>query len=235
MGKERACIIYCQLYEVFKLYKQLPMLKMLPAVFFVILSLPGMGQYKTNLPQSVIPSMSLYNIQGDTTNLLSLAKGKITFIDCWFIPCGPCFSEMSLLHNLYNTYRHNDKVAFLTITFSDSSFVRPLLENRNTDNNEVYDYFKTSAHMDRFDLPVFFTKNCSAAMSSFVKDKNGKGFTLKGEGGWGGQRQSQYCPEKILGFSGYPTILIYDQYGKLIYHKTGFFKEKETGQLNTIR
>lgn len=207
------------------------MLKIFPGLLCILLPLFSIGQRKTNTPVSLIPAVPLYDIHGDTTNLSALSKGKLTFIDCWFIPCGPCFAEMNMLHALYNTYRSNNKVAFLTITFSDSTSVRPLMENRNTSNNEVYDYFKTLSNLDKFELPVYFTRNCSFGLTSFVKNKKGPGFTGSG---WP-QRHKAGCPDAIFGFEGYPTILIFDQSGKLIYHKTGFSKQQETQQMNTIR
>lgn len=180
------------------------------------------GQTSKRKPVKVIPSISIYNISGDTANLKSLSQGKVTFIDFWFIPCGPCFAEMNLLHKLHAKYKNNPNVSFLTITLTDSSFLRPLIENRNTSNNETYNYFKTFAGLDSFELPVYFIKNVVSKQISLVKSK--AGFAGKGEPGI--HDESLY-PDYVLGFPGYPTIFIFDKQGKTIYNKTGFTKDSE--------
>jgi hypothetical protein len=47
------------------------------------------GQKEAKSIPVSMPSVMLVDINGNGTNLLELAKGKITFIDFWFIPCGP--------------------------------------------------------------------------------------------------------------------------------------------------
>lgn len=120
-----------------------------------------------------IPSISIYNLKGDTTNLQSFTKDKITFINFWFVPCGPCFAEMKLLHRLYSKYQNSSEITFLTITLTDSAFARPLIENRNTGTNETYSYFRQISALDTFKLPVFFIKGAIDKMKSFKKDKHG--------------------------------------------------------------
>lgn len=195
-------------------------------LFFV----SSFGQKKLIEPIKQIPSVTLYNLSGDTSNLLTLAKDKITFIDFWFIPCGPCFGEMNLLHKLYSKYKDNPSVRFITITFTDSAFVRPLTENRNTDSNQTYSYFKTLSQLDTFRLPVYFMKNAISKQTSFIKSKFG--FAGKGEGF--SKDKSQF-PGQIFRFSGYPTVLIFDKSGQLIYNKTGFTDSGEKQQYLTIQ
>jgi len=194
--------------------------------FFVSTS----GQKKYIRPVKQIPSVSLYNLNGDTINLLTLAKDKITFIDFWFVPCGPCFAEMNLLHKLYSKYKDNSKVCFVTVTYTDSAFVRPLIENRNTDSNQTYSYFKTLSRLDTFRLPVYFTKNAISKQTSFIKSK----FDFAGKGEGLSKDKSQF-PDQIFRFPAYPTILIFDKNGQLIYDKTGFSDNGEKQQYLTIQ
>lgn len=187
------------------------------------------GQKKDIPPLKQIPSVSLYNLQGDTSNLLTLAKDKITFIDFWFIPCGPCFAEMNLLHKLYSKYKNNPNVQFITITLTDSAFVRPLIQNIDNDTNHTYSYFKSLSKLDTFKLPTYFIKGVTSKQKSFVK--SGIGFTGKGE--WANVKNN-LDPTKLFRFTSYPTILIYNKKGQLIYNKTGFTEGGEKQQQKNI-
>jgi hypothetical protein len=136
---------------------------------------------------------------------------------------------MNMLHKLYAKYKDDPNVAFLTITLTDSSFVRPLLENKNTSSNDTYDYFKTLAHLDTFRLPVYFLKGIASKMISFKKAK--AGFCGRGEPG---PKDHTFYPDNVFGFSGYPTIFIFDKKGNTIYSKTAFTKEGEMRQQKNI-
>ena len=176
------------------------------------------------------PQLSIYNINGDTADLKSLTNGKITFIDFWFIPCGGCFVEMHMLHSLYKKYKDNPNVSFLTITFTDTGFVRPLIENRLTDSNDTYQYFKELAQLDSFRLPVYFIRNVSMKMRSLKKDKKG---IFKGHGEPYPLNSSSF-PDNVFGFPAYPTIFIFDKNGNEFYTKTGFMKKEEVQQQKII-
>ncbi|MEO6852142.1 MAG: hypothetical protein ABI203_03160, partial [Mucilaginibacter sp.] len=76
---------------------------------------------------AVLPNIQLYDLHGKHTTLAALSKGKITFIDNWFIPCPPCFREMGMLHKLYFKYRGNPNVNFITICRTDSGIVKKFI------------------------------------------------------------------------------------------------------------
>ena len=206
-------------------------MKSLLFTIFAILANCSFGQKVLGKPVKAIPQLFVYNIHGDTTNLKTISSNKVTFIDFWFIPCGPCFVEMNMLHKLYTKYKDNPDVAFLTITFTDSAFVRPLIENRNTDSNETYDYFKNLAVLDTFKLPVFFINGIDTKMRSFKRSK--VGFSGHNEAKIKDIDYTKY-PDFIFGFSGYPTIFIFDKRGNIIYNKTGFSKKAEKQQQQSI-
>ncbi len=206
-------------------------MKTLLFITFSLFTFTVFGQKATGKPVKVIPQLSIYNINSDTSDLKTISSGKVTFIDFWFIPCGPCFAEMNMLHKLYLKYKDNPSVSFLTITITDSSFVRPLLENRNTLTNDTYEYFKTLAKLDTFKLPVYFIKGIERKMTSFKKAK--VGFSGHGEPVSKDTDYSIY-PDTIFGFSGYPTIFIFDKKGNAIYNKTAFSKDGEKQQQRTI-
>lgn len=146
-------------------------MKTLLSVTFTILAITSFGQKEFRKPVKVMPQLSIYDINGNTTTLKAFSNNKIIFIDFWFIPCGPCFLEMTMLHKLYAEYKDNPNVAFLTITISDTSLVRPLVENRNTNNNKTYNYFKSLTQLDTFRLPVYFLKGNSLQTKSFIEPK----------------------------------------------------------------
>ncbi len=183
----------------------------------------------SNTAVKKVPSLSIYNINGDTTDLKTVCKGNVTFVDFWFIPCGPCFIEMNMLHKLYSKFKNNQGFRFLTITITDSAFVRPLIENRNTHVNETYDYFKSFANLDTFRLPVYFIQNITAKQLSFKKDKSIYSGHAEPR-----PKNAKLYPDNIFGFSSYPTIFIFDKNGKTIYSKTGFLKKDENQQLKVI-
>lgn len=199
-------------------------------IAFSLFTLCVYAQKKIRTPIKVIPALSVYTINGDTTNLKTISKGKVTFIDFWFIPCGPCFVEMNMLHKLYAKYKDDPNVCFLTITMTDSAFVRPLAENRNTGDNETYTYFKNLARLDTFKLPVYFIRDFAWIQKSFKKQKDGS-FVGSGENLL---KKNDDSPDNLFGFSGYPTIFIFDKKGKLIYNVTGFRQDGETQQKKKI-
>jgi thiol-disulfide isomerase/thioredoxin len=200
-------------------------MKSLTTLIFVLLTLVLVGQDARNSPVKTIPKLSLYDINGDTTNLNDLSFGKVTIIDFWFVPCGACFSEMKMLHNLYSKYGNNQNVAFLTITISDSAFIRPLIENRRNLLNETYTVFKRLSQLDTFKLPVFFVKNINKKMH-YLRIENGqlKARFYPSET----EDDIKIYPDYVFGFSAYPTIFIFDKNGKRIYNNTGFLKRWET-------
>ena len=206
-------------------------MKTLLIISFSLLTFTVYGQKLKRKTIKEIPQLSIYDIKGNTTNLKTISSGKVTFIDFWFIPCGPCFEEMNMLHKLYAKYKDNPNVSFLTITITDSSFVRPLIENKNTSTNDTYEYFKTLAELDTFRLPVYFIKGIARKMISFKKEKasfSGHSDAITKDTDY------SFYPDNIFGFSGYPTIFIFDKKGDLIYNKTSFTKEGEKKQQKAI-
>jgi hypothetical protein len=136
---------------------------------------------------------------------------------------------MNMLHKLYYKFKDNPNFRFLTITLTDSAFVRPLIENRNTDSNETYDYFKSLASIDTFKLPVYFIKNVIEKQKSFRKDKSAYYGRAEPR-----SRDTKFYPDNLFGFSGYPTIFIFDKSGNTIYSNTGFIKKNEDLQKKSI-
>ncbi|PAW93432.1 hypothetical protein CKK33_07980 [Mucilaginibacter sp. MD40] len=161
-------------------------------------------------PLDSAPDIELLDINGKVVKLKELAKGKVLFIDNWFIPCPPCFIEMKMLHDLYAKYKGNKNFCFITISRTDRDIVKrfiakdPLLK-KYTDQ---YEYFST---LDHFSLPVYFSPGCNAKVQ------------IEGEAvHWTETNDPAKCADNIFGFSGYPTVVVFNKQGKLIFNKTGY-------------
>jgi len=185
------------------------------------------AQKKVSTIVKQVPSVSIFNIKGESFNLPAFTSGKVTVIDCWFLPCAPCFVEMPMLHELYFKYRDNPAFQFLTITRTDSSLVKPLINNDAT-GNDVHNYFKTFSGLETFQLPVYFIPGCNEKLHNYGQSK------IDFEGENIPPDNSKNCPDAIFKFVGFPTLLIFDKKGKLVYSKNGFLKSNEVQQKQEI-
>jgi peroxiredoxin len=62
-----------------------------------------------------MPDFNATSISGNTIQMNKL-KGKIVFINFWFIDCHPCIAEMPALNKLVDEYKNKD-VVFFAITW----------------------------------------------------------------------------------------------------------------------
>jgi thiol-disulfide isomerase/thioredoxin len=162
-----------------------------------------------------IPDIDVYDLNGKHISLKQLAKNKVLFIDNWFIPCPPCFIEMKMLHKLYSKYANNKDFCFITISRTDSGVVRKFITKDSSMAKYVntYQYF---SQLDYFKLPVYFIPGCNAKV-----EMEGKALhSLQPD-------DPTKCPDDVFRFSGYPTVVIFDKQGKLIFKKTGYDGKEE--------
>ena len=162
-----------------------------------------------------LPDIDVYDIHGKHTTLGTLGKNKVTFIDNWFIPCPPCFREMGMLHKLYFKYRSNPNVNFITICRTDSGIVKKFLA-KDKSLATFEGWYESNSGRSDFKLPVYFIPGCNekiytgTVLAKYTPDDKTK------------------CPDVQFVFHGYPTILIYDKKGKLIFKRTGFGLNEDT-------
>lgn len=52
---------------------------------------------------------------------LSAFKGKVIYVDIWATWCGPCKEEMPYLDTLKEKYKHNNEVAFISLSIDDDT------------------------------------------------------------------------------------------------------------------
>ncbi|SEO81543.1 Thiol-disulfide isomerase or thioredoxin [Mucilaginibacter gossypiicola] len=165
-----------------------------------------------------IPDIDVYDINGKHTTLKKLGQNKVLFIDCWFVPCPPCFREMGMLHKLYAKYKDNPNFNFITLCQTDSGIVKRFIAQDKSIDNFVRMYKDFSKRQD-FKLPVYFIPGCNEkiytgkTLAKYTPDDKTK------------------CPDRQFGFRGYPTVIIFNKKGKLIFKKTGYGDHEDENNL----
>jgi len=161
---------------------------------------------------------------GDSITLGQLIKGKIAFINFWFIPCGPCFAEMPMLQKIYNRYKSDTDFVFLSISKSSPESVRQFFTKTDSDTT-LYRYFRNEVHLDTLTYPVFSVAKCQDIILGVVKNPMGAGYLLKLKGS---PTDVAFNPPIFFSFKAFPTNILYSREGKILFKKTGFNKEAET-------
>ncbi|MEB0263065.1 MULTISPECIES: redoxin family protein [unclassified Mucilaginibacter] len=161
-------------------------------------------------PITAIPDLELLDINGKLVKIKELTKGKVLFIDNWFIPCPPCFIEMKMLHNLHAKYAGNKHFCFITISRTDREIVKKFIA-KDRSLKKYVDQYQFLSTLDSFKLPVYFLPGCDAKVEIAGKMVHG----LQ-------PSNPTKCADNILGFDGYPAVFIFDKQGKLIFNKVGY-------------
>lgn len=192
--------------------------------FFIIsllllyfLSAKAQNQNKTEL--STLPNIDVYDINGVHTTLHQLAKNKVLVIDCWFIPCPPCFIALGALHRICAQYVNNKDVCFITICMTDSGLVKRFIRQDTTMRVAVSSYQFLSKETN-FNLPVYFMPGCRSTMPLNAKILHG---TFVDESN---------CPGAAFCFQAYPTCMVFNKHGTQVYKETSIdIEDKYTQRL----
>lgn len=80
------------------------------------------------LEHQPFPDFKLRNVEGKKVTEKDL-KGKITFVNLWFVNCVPCRREMPLLNKLHKKYK--GKVDFKSITYDSKESVKTFLKTND--------------------------------------------------------------------------------------------------------
>lgn len=97
-------------------------------------SKPSRNERLYELENKPFPSFKLRNLEGKKVTEDDF-KGKITFINLWFVNCVPCRREMPLLNILHKKYK--DKVDFRSITFDAKENVKQFLKTTDYTFNHL--------------------------------------------------------------------------------------------------
>lgn len=185
----------------------------------LILTASAQGKKETAL--TTLPDIDVYDINGVHTTLHQLAKNKVLIIDCWFIPCGPCFIALGPLHRISARYANNKDVSFITICMTDSGQVKKFLRQDTAMNTYVKSYQSLSFETN-FTLPVYFMQGCRSTVALSSKMLHAT------------MNDQTNCPSNAFNFQAYPTCMVFTKQGKQVYKETGFdVEDKYTQRLTT--
>jgi thiol-disulfide isomerase/thioredoxin len=194
------------------------MKKILPVFFAILLLLilPCRAQHPKRKPITTLPNIDIYDLNGEHTRLTELGKNKVVLIDCWFIPCPPCFREMNMLHKLYFKYKDNKNISFITICRTDSGIVKKFLAKDKSAARWV-EWYQNYSKLTNFELPIYFMPGCSMEIymdrpTALAKPK---------------PEDKTKCPDAVFSFRGYPTTMIFNRTGKMVMKKTGYVEGED--------
>ncbi len=74
------------------------------------------------------PLPELITIDSISISQASL-KGKTVFINCWFVACQPCITEIPVLNELEKKYR-SDSTVFIALTFDKADRIKSFLAKK---------------------------------------------------------------------------------------------------------
>ena len=59
----------------------------------------------------------------------SITKGKVVFIDFWFVSCSACMKELPEIKRLYDKYKLNKNFQIISLTFETQSIVKKFIHD----------------------------------------------------------------------------------------------------------
>jgi|GEM_PF-4080139 thiol-disulfide isomerase/thioredoxin len=160
--------------------------------------------------KSDVPEFSTKQYNGDTVNLKELAKNKVTIIFFWTTFCDNCLTEISNIHDVYDKYKNNKNVTFLTIAFNTNKEIEQF--NSISDTVNPYKLYFKYLKMAKFDMPVL------------IGSDQGYEIYSQDDGSFIPGIKDTSEVNKLYNtfdFRGLPTIIIYSAEGKLICKYSG--------------
>jgi thiol-disulfide isomerase/thioredoxin len=164
-----------------------------------------------NKKTSRVPDIQAKFLNGDSTNLKTIAENKLTLVNVWGIFCGPCIQELDLLHNVYDKYKVRKDFEFITLAMDSEKEFHQFLNPADT---SVYRKMFIHSGLKRFYLP---TLTCL---------QNGYS---KLYGGYAIVQDSTECRaiQKQIQSTAIPTTLIYNKTGELVFKQIGSFENEQ--------
>jgi thiol-disulfide isomerase/thioredoxin len=158
--------------------------------------------------KSDIPDVRGKLLNGDSINLRTLTKDKVTVLNVWGIFCHPCMNELPLLHKVYDKYRNNKDFAFVTVAMDSENELLKFLELKDSTNPYRKMYIESG--LDSFYLPTlaYLPHGYLFTWYPHVLDS---------------VERSEF--RTMIRSDAIPTTLIYNRQGKLIFKQIGSFDD----------
>ena len=183
---------------------------MLRNIFIFCFSVVYFSCNTHNSTISEIPNIRGKLLNGDSTNLTSIATGKVALVNVWGIFCGPCIKELPILQTIYKKYKKIDDFAFVSLAMDSENELLDFLNSKDTINpyRNMFIYSK----IDSFALP---TLACLPhGYSNYY-------------GGYAIVQDSTECRllQNKINSRAIPNTFIFNRSGKLIFKQIGSFDD----------
>lgn len=131
-------------------------------------------------PGMPAPAFTLQSITGSTHSLADY-KGKVVYVDIWASWCGPCRAETPKLKALYEKYKNDERVVFLSIAVSDRiDNWKKAVEEDKTTWTQLYDNGTTIQDSYRANaIPKFILIDKQGNIANPDAPRPGSGATLE--------------------------------------------------------
>ena len=192
---------------------------MVRAVLISVVSVFLMSCSNQDRTGTEVPNIAGKLINSDSLNLRDLSKGKFTLINVWGIFCIPCMKELPILHKVYQKYKTNKNLKFITLAMDSESELLRFLNSK--DSSDPYKKMFVYSKLDSFYLP---TLACLP-----------HGYSSYYYGGYAIVEDSAECYaiQRMIKSRFVPTTLIYNPTGQLVFKQVGSF-ENERSLIRTI-
>ncbi len=77
-----------------------------------------------------VPNFEMKDIDGNIISSNTI-KDKVVVLNFWFIACKPCVKEIPELNEVYEQYKNNKDIIFVSVTFDPKEKVIPFIEKHD--------------------------------------------------------------------------------------------------------
>ncbi|GAB4036764.1 TlpA family protein disulfide reductase [Spirosoma gilvum] len=152
-----------------------------------------------------VPDFKAKLFKADSVDLQRVTKNKVTLLTIWSIFCGPCLKKLPELQVVYDRYKFDRRVTFLTLALNSNEELSRF--SSTSDSADIYRKVFMHSGLKQLTLPIIIgttspyqIENSSARLVDIKSVANLK---------------------RLFKFDAVPTTRIYDRDGKLIFEKIG--------------
>jgi thiol-disulfide isomerase/thioredoxin len=88
-------------------------------------------EFEGKLDGKDLPQFTAKDLKGNTFTRKSIIKGKVTFLNFWYLSCAPCIAEVPNLNRLYDLTKKKADVQFFAITWESQDKVKEAIKKYN--------------------------------------------------------------------------------------------------------